>query len=395
MTVPTASASGFPVAAIPRDATAPSQPQAFPTEVPLLRVSDLVTSFRTERGTVRAVDHVSFDLDEGATLGIVGESGCGKSVTALSVMRLVPHPQGTIESGRIELRGQNLLELSERAMQGVRGNHVSMIFQEPMTSLNPVYSVGAQIVEAIRLHQNVSRRQARAKAIAMLRLVGIPSPETNIDAYPHHLSGGMRQRVMIAMALSCEPKLLIADEPTTALDVTIQAQILELLRDLQSRLGMGIVLITHDLGVVAETCSDVIVMYAGQVVESAPAHRLFSSPQHPYTRGLLRSLPSFESTSEPVAGGPFAARPRQRQRQRQRLPIIEGIVPDLAQLSAGCRFSDRCPDVQARCRDRDPDLVKVNVKPQTPENVSEPSLKRSLPPSRREHLVRCVRAIES
>lgn len=329
---------------------------------PLLRVRDLVTSFRTERGVLRAVDEVSFDVPQGATLGIVGESGCGKSVTALSILRLVPHPQGTIERGSIELRGRDILGLEERQMQEIRGNEISMIFQEPMTSLNPVYSVGTQIIEAIRLHQDKSRREARQHAIEMLRLVGIPAPETNIDAYPHQLSGGMRQRVMIAMALACEPSLLIADEPTTALDVTIQAQILELIGSLRERLGMSVVLITHDLGVVAEVATHVVVMYAGRVVESAPVARIFDRPRHPYTRGLLRSLPSFEARADDDGG------------RRRRLPTIEGIVPDLASLPPGCRFADRCPMVIADCR------------------AAEPSL--SAAPDDPEHLARCIRAGE-
>src|SRR5690242_16482475 len=277
---------------------------------PLLRVKDLVTTFRTDQGILRAVDEVSFDVAEGATLGIVGESGCGKSVTALSVLRLIPFPQGAIEEGRIELRGRDLLGLSEREMQDVRGNEISMIFQEPMTSLNPVYSVGSQIVEAFRLHQKKSRREAREHAVEMLRRVGIASPETNVDAYPHQLSGGMRQRVMIAMALACEPSLLIADEPTTALDVTIQAQILELLTKLQRELGMSILLITHDLGVIAEHTDHVLVMYAGRVVESAPVKELFARPKHPYTRGLVASIPT-------LTGGPSTP--------GRRLPTIEGM----------------------------------------------------------------------
>ena len=334
---------------------------------PLLRVRDLVTSFRTEQGVLRAVDEVSFEVPEGATLGIVGESGCGKSVTALSILRLIPHPQGAIERGTIELRGKDILRLSEREMQDVRGNEISMIFQEPMTSLNPVYTVGAQIIEAIRLHQKKSRREARERAIEMLRLVGIPSPETNVDAYPHQLSGGMRQRVMIAMALACEPSLLIADEPTTALDVTIQAQILDLIAKLRDKLGMSIVLITHDLGVVAEVASHVVVMYAGRVVERASVASLFEHPRHPYTRGLLRSLPSFEAAPapDPANDGP---------RRRARLPVIEGIVPDLMALPPGCRFADRCPMVIDDCRKAEPTLDPV---------LGDPK-----------HLARCIRAEE-
>ncbi len=324
---------------------------------PLLRVKDLVTTFRTDRGVLRAVDEISFDVLEGATLGIVGESGCGKSVTALSVLRLIPFPQGVVESGCVELRGRNLLTLSERQMQDVRGNEISMIFQEPMTSLNPVYSVGAQIVEAIRLHQKKSRREAKERAIDMLRLVGIPSPETNIDAYPHQLSGGMRQRVMIAMALACEPSLLIADEPTTALDVTIQAQILDLLATLKDKLGMSVILITHDLGVVAEVCTDVAVMYAGRIVESATVQQLFAHPRHPYTRGLLRSLPAFDTAPFTPEAGETRHDTTAR---RARLPTIEGLVPDLMALPVGCRFKDRCSMAIAACGEKEPDLLPVN-----------------------------------
>ncbi len=334
--------------------------------VPLLRVRDLVTSFRTDKGVLRAVDEVSFDVPEGATLGIVGESGCGKSVTALSILRLIPHPQGAIEHGAIELRGKDILRLSEREMQEIRGNEISMIFQEPMTSLNPVYTVGAQIIEAVRLHQKKSRSEARERALEMLRLVGIPAPETNVDAYPHQLSGGMRQRVMIAMALACEPSLLIADEPTTALDVTIQAQILELIAKLREKLGMSIVLITHDLGVVAEVASHVVVMYAGRVVECASVASLFGAPRHPYTRGLLRSLPSFEAAAPTTDDG--------AKRRRARLPVIEGIVPDLMALPPGCRFADRCPMVIPECRSAEPALTSSKSDPQ--------------------HLARCIRADE-
>jgi peptide/nickel transport system ATP-binding protein len=334
------------------------------TATPLLRVKDLVTSFRTDKGILRAVDEVSFEVPEGGTLGIVGESGCGKSVTALSILRLIPHPQGAIERGSVELRGKDILRLSEREMQDIRGNEISMIFQEPMTSLNPVYTVGAQIIEAIRLHQKKSRSEARERAIEMLRLVGIPAPDTNVDAYPHQLSGGMRQRVMIAMALACEPSLLIADEPTTALDVTIQAQILQLIGKLRERLKMAIVLITHDLGVVAEVASHVVVMYAGRVVECAPVAKLFEHPRHPYTRGLLRSLPSFEAPAIPLEEGG----------KRTRLPVIEGIVPDLMALPPGCRFADRCPMVIAECKKAEPTLDPIG------DDTT--------------HLARCIRAEE-
>ena len=318
----------------------------------LLSVQGLVTSFSTDRGDVRAVDGVSFDIPMGSTVGLVGESGCGKSVTALSVMRLVPSPPGRIERGKVLLRDRDLLALSEREMRDVRGNEISMIFQEPMTSLNPVYTVGSQIVEAVRLHQDKSRREARHVAVDMLRRVGLASPETNVDAYPHQLSGGMRQRVMIAMALACQPALLIADEPTTALDVTIQAQILELLGRLKESLEMSVLLITHDLGVVAETARHVLVMYAGQVVESAPVKSLFARPAHPYTRGLLRSLPSFATDRAPgESPTPGTKRPR--------LPVIEGLVPDLAHLPKGCRFQERCSLVEPECRAAEPALEAV------------------------------------
>ena len=312
---------------------------------PLLAVRDLVVSFRTDAGYVRAVDGASFDVAPGATLGIVGESGCGKSVASLSIMRLIPSPPGKIEAGEIVFKGRSLLGLPDREMRKVRGNDISMIFQEPMTSLNPVYTVGQQIVEAIRLHQNKSRSEARTHAIEMLKTVGIATPERNVDAYPHQLSGGMRQRVMIAMALACEPSLLIADEPTTALDVTIQAQILELLRRLQDELGMSILFITHDLGVIAETARDVVVMYAGQIIERSSVAELFARPLHPYTRGLLASLPSRERRTP---GGP-----------RRRLPTIEGMVPDLALLAPGCRFAERCSLRQSQCTDSAPLLREI------------------------------------
>jgi peptide/nickel transport system ATP-binding protein len=306
---------------------------------PLLRVRDLVTTFRAEGSTVRAVDGVSFDVPEGAIVGLVGESGCGKSVTSLSILRLVPDPPGRIESGSITFKGRDLLKLSEREMRAVRGDQISMIFQEPMTSLNPVYTVGAQIVEAIRLHRSSSRGEAHARAVEMLRLVGIPAPEETSKAYPHELSGGMRQRVMIAMALSCDPGLLIADEPTTALDVTIQAQILDLLAKLQRERKMSVLLITHDLGIVAEYTSHVLVMYAGKIVESAPVADLFAHPRHPYTRGLLECLP------------------RRGAERRKRLPAIEGMVPDLARLPVGCRFHTRCPMVIDKCTHEEPELI--------------------------------------
>jgi peptide/nickel transport system ATP-binding protein len=317
----------------------------------LLSVRGLATAFHTDRGLVHAVDEVSFDVDEGSSLAIVGESGCGKSVTALSIMRLVPEPPGEILSGELLFRGRDLLKLPEKEMRGVRGAQISMIFQEPMTSLNPVYTVGSQIVEAIRIHRRVSRRAARDRAVEMLRLVGIPSAEERVSAYPHQLSGGMRQRVMIAMALSCEPALLIADEPTTALDVTIQAQILDLLRRLQSELKMSVIFITHDLGVVAEFASQVVVMYAGRVVETGTVEKLFAEPLHPYTRGLLKSMPPIGVLHH--QGG------------LRRLPTIEGLVPDPAHLPPGCRFAERCalraekPAGWERCTEEEPELVQV------------------------------------
>ncbi len=314
----------------------------------LLSVKDLVTSFRTDSGKLRAVAGVSFDVPEATNVGLVGESGCGKSVTALSILRLLPMPPAEIETGKIELSGKDLLALPEREMRAIRGNDISMIFQEPMTSLNPVYTVGSQIVEAVRLHQDKSRGEAWTRAVEMLRLVGIPSPDVNARAYPHQLSGGMRQRVMIAMALACQPKLLIADEPTTALDVTIQAQILELLRKLQREMKMSVLLITHDLGVVAEFCEYVVVMYAGQVVETGKASDMFAAPRHPYTRGLLASLPRAKSEAP---RGPAGA--------RTRLPTIEGMVPDLRHLGRGCRFADRCAMVVAECRAAEPELLPV------------------------------------
>jgi len=323
---------------------------------PLLRVRDLVTSFRTEHGAVRAVDGVSFDIGPGQTVGVVGESGCGKSVTALSLLRLIPSPPGTIESGSIELRGMDLLRLTEREMRDVRGNEISMVFQEPMTSLNPVYTVGAQIVEAIRLHQKVSRSEAYDRTRELLRHVGISSPDTNVDAYPHQLSGGMRQRVMIAMALACRPALLIADEPTTALDVTIQAQILELIHQLQGELGMSILLITHDLGVIAEYTEHVIVMYAGRVVESGPVGQVLGHPRHPYTHGLMASVPRLRARTGAQAEPGTSASPRGK---LARLPTIEGMVPDLRYLPSGCRFADRCKLVVDACREKEPELLAV------------------------------------
>jgi oligopeptide/dipeptide ABC transporter ATP-binding protein len=308
---------------------------------PLLEVKGLRTEFRSGGSSFAAVDGISFSLAPGETLGIVGESGCGKSVTSLSIMRLVPNPPGRITAGEIRLEGRNLLDLPESAMRAVRGDDIAMIFQEPMTSLNPVQTVGDQIIEAVQLHRSLSAAAARARALEMLQLVKIPSPETRLDEYPHQLSGGMRQRVMIAMALACDPKLLIADEPTTALDVTIQAQILDLLRDLRERTGAAIMLITHDLGVVAELAHRVIVMYAGRIVEEAPVGLLFADPQHPYTLGLLGSIPRLGSDGD------------------ERLTAIEGVVPNPYALPPGCRFSPRCPLADEKCRSEQPALREI------------------------------------
>ena len=307
---------------------------------PVLEIRDLRTYFHTEEGVARAVDGVSFAVGRGQTLGLVGESGCGKSVSAFSIMRLVPAPPGRIEAGQILLKGRDLLALDEEEMRRVRGDDVAMIFQEPMTSLNPVLTCGFQIAEAVVLHQQVSMPEARTRAVEMLKLVGIPAPDQRSGEYPHQLSGGMRQRVMIAMALSCNPDVLIADEPTTALDVTIQAQILALLESLQRSLQMAIVLITHDLGVIAETADQVAVMYAGQIVEYAETPALFARPQHPYTCGLLRSIPRLDDAQE-------------------RLDIIPGAVPDARAFPPGCRFAPRCPLADARCRAETPPLEET------------------------------------
>ncbi len=297
---------------------------------PLLRVRDLRTYFYTEEGVVKAVDGLSYDLYPGQTLGIVGESGSGKSVHALSILRLVPSPPGRIVGGQILFRGQDLLQLSEEEMRQIRGNRIAMIFQEPMTSLNPVLTVGEQIAEAVMVHQGLDRRAAWERAVAMLEKVKIPSARERARDYPHQFSGGMRQRVMIAMALSCNPDILIADEPTTALDVTIQAQILDLMRELQREFGMAIILITHNLGVVAEMCDDVVVMYAGRAVEHADVHRIFKEPKHPYTWGLLQSLPKLSERQE-------------------RLVPIEGQPPSLIDLPPGCAFAPRCPFAMEIC----------------------------------------------
>ena len=303
----------------------------------LLQITDLKTSFLSETGPVAAVDGLTLEIGRGETIGLVGESGCGKTVTVLSIMRLVPKPGGQIDGGRIVFEGRDLLECDEAGMRKIRGNQISMIFQEPMTSLNPVYTVGNQICEVLSLHQGKQGKEAVDEAIELLRLVGIPHPERRVKDYPHNLSGGMRQRVMIAMALACRPKLLIADEPTTALDVTIQAQILELLKKLRDELGMAILLITHALGVVAEMADRVIVMYAGKIVEEAPVRDLFREPLHPYTVGLLESIPRLDSG-------------------KKRLHVIDGVVPSLKELPSGCRFNPRCPHATEVCRAKEPPL---------------------------------------
>jgi len=324
----------------------------------ILEVKNLRTSFFTEDGEVKAIDDISFDVFKGKTIGLVGESGCGKSVTSLSIMRLIPNPPGRIVGGQVLYKGQDLLKLSEDQMRKIRGNEISMIFQEPMTSLNPVFTIGNQISEAVILHQKLSKAEARNKSIEMLKLVGIPVPEKRVDEYPHQLSGGMRQRVMIAMALSCNPHILIADEPTTALDVTIQAQILDLLRDLQQKVGMGLILITHDLGVVAEMCDEVVVMYAGRVVEKSNVLETFKNPKMPYTRGLLNSIPTL--SKDPTG-----------KLKRTRLETIPGIVPNLLQLPVGCRFQERCSFVIDACKQAEPDLRAIGT----------------------DHMIRCVRDI--
>ncbi|OGP75318.1 MAG: peptide ABC transporter ATP-binding protein [Deltaproteobacteria bacterium RBG_16_49_23] len=310
-------------------------------KTPLLDVRSLSTHFFTEDGVVKAVEDVSFEIFEGEILSLVGESGCGKSVTGLSLLRLIPTPPGKIASGEIFFDGRNLLKLEEKEMEKVRGNDISMIFQEPMTSLNPVFTIGDQIMEAIQLHQNPDKKEARKKAIEMLDRVKIPSPEARIDSYPHQLSGGMRQRAMIAMALSCQPKLLIADEPTTALDVTIQAQVLRLMREIQREMRMAVMLITHDLGVVAEIADRVAVMYAGRIVEYGPIETIFGEMRHPYTRGLLESIPQLED-------------------KRKRLNAIPGQVPNPMDLPMGCKFHPRCYLMIEDCKKEEPPLFQVN-----------------------------------
>ncbi len=308
--------------------------------MPLLEVRDLKTYFRTSQGLARAVDGVSFTLDRGETVGLVGESGCGKSVTALSIIQLVPEPAGYIAGGEILLDGSNIISLSNRQKQGIRGKRIAMIFQEPMTALNPVFTIGNQIIERIRRHENVGKKEARKMAIELLERVGIPQPEHRVDEYSYQLSGGMQQRAMIAMALSCKPDILIADEPTTALDVTIQAQILELIKELQKDLGMSVLLITHDLGVIAGAADNVAVMYAGKVVETAPVETLFENPKHPYTRGLFESLPS-------------------RNHRGKMLHTISGTVPPATEFPDGCRFCTRCEEVMDQCGRQEPESVEI------------------------------------
>jgi peptide/nickel transport system ATP-binding protein/oligopeptide transport system ATP-binding protein len=307
----------------------------------LLEVRNLTISFDTPEGRARAVDDTSFSIRPGETVGLVGESGCGKTVTALALMRLVQTPPGRIEGGQILFRGRDLLQLPEREMRRIRGNEISMVFQEPMTSLNPVFTCGYQVEEAVVLHQKVNKREAAERTLEMLALVKIPDPKRVAKSYPHQLSGGMRQRVMIAMALSCNPSLLIADEPTTALDVTIQAQIIDLLLSLQEQFGMAILMITHDLGVIAETCRRVVVMYAGKVMEVAGVHDLFKDARHPYTMGLRESIPSLATRGE-------------------RLRVIPGKVPDPFDMPSGCRFSDRCKYAEYRCDNEDVALREVS-----------------------------------
>ena len=308
----------------------------------LLEIRGLKTHFATDDGWVHAVDGVDLHVDAGETLGIVGESGSGKSVTAFTVMRLVPIPPAKIVAGEVLWRGRDLLKLSRAEMRAIRAKEIAMVFQEPMTSLNPVYTIGEQIAEVVRLHEKLSRKGAIERTVEMLELVRIPNAERRVHDYPHQFSGGMRQRVMIAMALSCNPRLLIADEPTTALDVTIQAQILELLDDLKSRLGMAVMLITHAMGVIAETAQRVVVMYAGHVVEEAPVRELFARPRHPYTQGLIRSIPKL--------GGEGSA---------SRLDAIPGVVPSLLEPPPGCRFASRCPHVHDRCHAATPPLREI------------------------------------
>ena len=320
-----------------------------PEMKPILEIKDLSVTFQTFEGKVQALDRVSFELLPGETLGIVGESGCGKSVTSLAVMQLIPTPPGTVESGEILLEGKDLLKLSSSKMRKVRGNRISMIFQEPMTSLSPVFTVGEQIAEVFRLHQGLSRKQAALGSVEMLGRVNIPDPSKAARYYPHQMSGGMRQRVMIAMALACKPDILIADEPTTALDVTIQAQVIDQIKALQKEMGMSVMFITHDLGVIAHTAKRVIVMYVGRIMEKASAADLFAKPLHPYTQGLMESIPKAGSK---LRGG------------NEELKEIKGMVPSLLDLPAGCKFSERCPKKMDICTQQEPELFQV-----TPEHA--------------------------
>ena len=312
------------------------------TKERILHVDNLSTSFHTDRGWLKAIDGVSFDVYKGEILGIVGESGCGKSVTSQSIMRLYDEKYVARYTGRVELDGRSLLDIPYRKMQDVRGRDVSMIFQDALSSLNPVLKISDQLMEPLRIHQKLKPPQARERAVEMLRLVGIPAPEKRMDQYPHELSGGMRQRVMIAIALACRPRLLIADEPTTALDVTIQAQIMDLIVDLNRQLSMGVMLITHDLAVIAQTCSRVVVMYLGQIVEEADVEGLFAHPMHPYTLGLMNSIPRMDGD------------------RKKRLYMISGTVPLLSQIPSGCRFSPRCPYATERCKQEMPPLLQVS-----------------------------------
>lgn len=318
---------------------------AAPSDKPLLSVRDLVVSFATAEGrVVRALDGVGFDVPEGRTIALVGESGCGKTVTALSILRLLPSPGATIEAGQILFQGEDLLKLKEREMQRVRGGKIGMVFQEPLTALNPVYTVGTQIIEAIRLHESMSFRAAKRRAIELLHKVGFPRPEDRVDAYPHELSGGMRQRVLIAMAIAAGPRLIVADEPTSALDMALRAQIMALLADLSRELGTSQLIITHDLAFAAEIAHEMVVLYAGTVVETGPPRRVLGAPQHPYTQALVRSVPPLSSF-------------RARGKKRHPLPTITGTLPDLSDLPLGCRFADRCEHVMDRCRKEAPALV--------------------------------------
>jgi peptide/nickel transport system ATP-binding protein len=312
---------------------------------PLLEIRGLRTHFATDDGVVQAVDGVDLSIERGETLGVVGESGCGKTVTAMSVLKLIPMPPGKIVAGQILYQGRDLVPVDTKEMDRIRAKDIAMVFQEPMTSLNPVYTIGEQIAEVLRKHEGLGRKAAIEKTVEMLRLVQIPNPDKRFNDFPHQFSGGMRQRVMIAMALSCNPKLLIADEPTTALDVTIQAQILELLQDMKQRFGMAIMLITHAMGVVAETAQRVVVMYAGKVIEEAPVDALFANPRHPYTQGLIRSIPRIDTAAT----------------HKARLEAIPGVVPNLLRPPPGCRFADRCRYAMPKCRAAVPPLIDTGA----------------------------------